>query len=780
MNLNIPHHQYKSSTQYQSKSSHYLSPESRQQQLTSAMTMTTQRDNDDSLRLSPSIMTRTSPIYQTQSQMTQNHFTQNRQSSSSGYTSISQYCTRQPPQPQPQPQVENAQADHDEQLTSLLSMPSSLCSTNQVMDSLKFSSKKSTTINQHEKPIQQELTCKNDIKQTRQEVSSPQTKLNQDLVMIIQNASQLQTYQDEDINYIQSDQATTAQTLKSPTNQSSNNLSKRKFSFNKVLKEKMQEKLQSQLQSPQSRSNLKRQNELMNFSNTKTNITQSSNNLSKLTTSNGKLKKSQQKIPKYDYSEEKSKRELEHTFLKTYSQVNIPKENPQFHERMDFDIFKRNSKAQRLNLILQQSGKKQKSLKRDELFDRLVQDGKRRDQFKVMRQQQKEQQIVNTCKGSIQAKQNNAPLSPQKSDQIYQRFQENEKQRQQRIHEKKRLYEVEKQISSLRRNQNAHQTIKHTDVVNKLIQDTERRKNERDVLDFVKDLATQLAVLDSKKKRNDPTNSNIKTKQSSQQNLKHRLPHLFIENTDENMKNVDNKTIAQVSEFDKNLINEYYGKILNQDNVQALDLWKEYLKNDCSGQIKKNDISCMTKNNTQLQESSITIFNTLRPSQDFLRESPNFNPQSMAAILKQVGYNLQKKSSKELQHEIDSLTLTSNQNYSQQKLQNQTAYDDSLGCDLESSIDDSHFNYLSERASQNINPHLNSIVLNEYMSISKSSKKLKQVSRNQKVGQGTYEPLSKRMSNSKKQKQTQFQNNFVTFNTQENTNATNEAIDEMY
>jgi hypothetical protein len=37
-------------------------------------------------------------------------------------------------------------------------------------------------------------------------------------------------------------------------------------------------------------------------------------------------------------------RDLEHVFFKTYSQVNIPKAKPVFQERMQFDIFKRNSR----------------------------------------------------------------------------------------------------------------------------------------------------------------------------------------------------------------------------------------------------------------------------------------------------------------------------------------------------------------------------------------------------------------------------------------------------
>ena len=53
---------------------------------------------------------------------------------------------------------------------------------------------------------------------------------------------------------------------------------------------------------------------------------------------------------------------------------------------MEFDIFKRNSREQRLQLIKQKSECKQRSTSRDELFGRLIDDGKKRKEFKEIKE----------------------------------------------------------------------------------------------------------------------------------------------------------------------------------------------------------------------------------------------------------------------------------------------------------------------------------------------------------------------------------------------------------
>lgn len=75
-------------------------------------------------------------------------------------------------------------------------------------------------------------------------------------------------------------------------------------------------------------------------------------------------------------------RSLEKKFLKTYSQINIPKLSPRFQERMDFDIYKRVSKLERLEQVRSSSKKRIDSNEKEALFDRLYDDTERRKRIK--------------------------------------------------------------------------------------------------------------------------------------------------------------------------------------------------------------------------------------------------------------------------------------------------------------------------------------------------------------------------------------------------------------
>ncbi len=84
------------------------------------------------------------------------------------------------------------------------------------------------------------------------------------------------------------------------------------------------------------------------------------------------------KVPE-NHDEEKGNLPLEVAFCKKYAGIKISK-NASFTERMEFDIYKRATKDSRLDLLINAQKPKLDKMEQQELFKRLAEDGKRRNQ----------------------------------------------------------------------------------------------------------------------------------------------------------------------------------------------------------------------------------------------------------------------------------------------------------------------------------------------------------------------------------------------------------------
>ncbi|CDW71270.1 UNKNOWN [Stylonychia lemnae] len=577
----------------------------------------------------------------------------------------------------------NGEAQTLSHAASVVSMQSSICSTNQVLESLKFSSGRST-INQllsskvfdNRSTINNNVACSPKLESPQSEVNVPTTESFINKQTDNHSSKTLfKTYDSQMSNLVQSNQQRKLM-VKTDRDQ---------YSFNKVLIQKIKEKLESP----------------------KKQLQKTSNTSSFLLKSARKSSRSKEKIPKFEYSEEKKIRDLEHVFFKTYSQVNVPKDNPKFHERMQFDIFKRNSREQRLDLVKQKSDSKQRTTSRDNLFGRLIEDGKRRAQFKEAKEKVKAQNHT------IQNFSHHKPLTPKKSEDLYKRFMEQENQRQDKIQEQKRMKDISDEIQLLRsqggRSNEKITKKRNNEIVNKLMTDTERRKMEKVRMEVVKDLVEQIANIDAKKQK--------KIGHLNRSTSKQNISSYYQKGTKMNSKP---NIFSTMSDQPSAIQQDYYGsksplkkdnifmtqttnikKLLEDQNINAIDVWKEYLKQDCTLQTCQNNDSSSNnnKNLQQLQESSIILFNTMRPSEEFRKESPEFRPKPQVTQI--ISYNNSNQTSNQKFSELnsnDSIMNLINCHQEQQQEVNfdLNQYDQTFECDAES-LDESDVDPLSNK-----------------------------------------------------------------------------------
>lgn len=133
------------------------------------------------------------------------------------------------------------------------------------------------------------------------------------------------------------------------------------------------------------------------------------------------------KIPKFQFEEEKKMRALEKQFCKTYAKINVPRKKAPFQERMEFDIFKRNSKHRRLDVLVSANRKKMNTSEQHSLYERLYLDTDRRKREKTFL----DSYITSTLYTSKNS--SNQKLTRKKSIELYNRFQNYDKERAKRI-----------------------------------------------------------------------------------------------------------------------------------------------------------------------------------------------------------------------------------------------------------------------------------------------------------------------------------------------------------
>ena len=136
--------------------------------------------------------------------------------------------------------------------------------------------------------------------------------------------------------------------------------------------------------------------------------------------------------------------EIQDRFCKNYANISIREITPEagVFERMQFDIYKRMTKEDRLQIYME--SKKQKIPKRalDHTFQRLIKDGQRREEKIQVISKQKELENVN--------KENQGKkINREESDRIYQGFMTRLQNKQKLINEKKKIIQFREEVDYL-------------------------------------------------------------------------------------------------------------------------------------------------------------------------------------------------------------------------------------------------------------------------------------------------------------------------------------------
>ena len=151
------------------------------------------------------------------------------------------------------------------------------------------------------------------------------------------------------------------------------------------------------------------------------------------------------KTPQVLSEPSKKNGEFDDRFNKNYSNVKFIQKDAPFQERMLFDVYRRETKMERYNLMKQQAAKKIPIMQKELTFQRLIKDGERR--------QLKDIRLKDAINHSEKPK---TKITAKQIEEQYKRFMEYEHIKNKTINEKKKIKEFTNEIEIIEATRSAN------------------------------------------------------------------------------------------------------------------------------------------------------------------------------------------------------------------------------------------------------------------------------------------------------------------------------------